>query len=77
MQKKSLSEPFDLISAFHNAFRRDIAQIDDSVFNIASYGGDLTANFDRLQIMGEILDHHARGEEAAVFPAVDKVTARA
>jgi hemerythrin superfamily protein len=29
--------------------------------------------FDRLQIMSEILDYHARGEEAAVFPAVDNI----
>jgi iron-sulfur cluster repair protein YtfE (RIC family) len=28
---------------------------------------------DRLHVMNEILDYHARGEEAAVFPAVDNV----
>ena len=28
---------------------------------------------DRLHVMDEILDYHARGEEAAVFPAVDNV----
>ncbi len=30
--------------------------------------------FSRLQVLGEVLDYHARGEEAAVFPAVDKLT---
>lgn len=35
--------------------------------------GDLTFILDRLHIMGEVLDYHAKGEEAAVFPAVDKV----
>ena len=57
----------------HNAFRRDVFQIDDTVFKIARTKGDLTSVLDRLHIMGEILDYHARGEEEAVFPAVDKV----
>jgi iron-sulfur cluster repair protein YtfE (RIC family) len=68
-----LSRPLDIIRYFHNAFRRDISQIDASVFKIARDGGDLAPFFVRLQIMGEILDNHARGEEAAVFPAVDKL----
>jgi len=57
----------------HNAFRRDISQIDGSVFKVARVGGDLTPVSDRLHTLGEILDYHARGEEEAVFPAVDKV----
>jgi iron-sulfur cluster repair protein YtfE (RIC family) len=61
------------VRSFHNAFRRDVSQIDDSVFEIARSRGDLTASLDRLHIMGEILDYHAKGEEAAVFPAVDKL----
>jgi iron-sulfur cluster repair protein YtfE (RIC family) len=68
-----LSEPFDIVRSIHNAFRRDISQTDSSVFEIARSGGDLAAVSDRLHIMGEILDYHARGEEAAVFPAVEKV----
>jgi iron-sulfur cluster repair protein YtfE (RIC family) len=69
----SLSGPIDIVRAIHNAFRRDISQIDDSVFKIARIGGDLTSASDRIHTIGEILDYHARGEEAAVFPAVDKV----
>ena len=68
-----LSGPLDIIRSVHNAFRRDIFQIDDSVFKIARSGGDLTASLDQLHIMGEILDNHARAEEAAVFSAVDNV----
>ena len=68
-----MSGPFDIVRSIHNAFRRDIFQIDDSVFKIARIGGDLTPVSDRIHTMGEILDYHARGEEAAVFPAVDKV----
>ena len=68
-----LSEPLDIVRSLHNAFRRDIFQIDDSVFKIVRNGGDLTAVLDRLHIMDEILDYHAKGEEAAVFPAVDNL----
>ena len=68
-----MSGPFDIVRSIHNAFRRDIFQIDDSVFKIARIGGDLTPVSDRLHTMGEILDYHAKGEEAAVFPAADKV----
>ena len=50
-----------------------MSQIDTSVFNIAREGGDMAPYFDRLQVIGEILDYHARGEEAAVFPAVDNI----
>jgi iron-sulfur cluster repair protein YtfE (RIC family) len=50
-----------------------MSQIDTSVLNIAREGGELSPIFDRLQIMTEILDYHARGEEAAVFPAIDNI----
>ena len=68
-----MSSPIDVIFCFHNAFRKDIAQIDSSVLNIARSGGNLSPVLDRLHSMDEILDYHARGEEAAVFPAVDNV----
>jgi iron-sulfur cluster repair protein YtfE (RIC family) len=68
-----LSSPLDIVLALHNAFRRDIFQIDDSAYVIARSGGDLNPVLGRLHIMGELLDYHARGEEAAVFPAVDNV----
>jgi iron-sulfur cluster repair protein YtfE (RIC family) len=51
-----------------------MSQIDTSALNIAREGGDMAPLFARLQIISEILDYHARGEEAAVFPAVDKIT---
>jgi hemerythrin superfamily protein len=50
-----------------------MSQIDTSVLNIAREGGDMAPYFERLQIMSEVLDYHARGEEAAVFPAVDNI----
>lgn len=69
-----MSRPIDVIRCFHNAFRRDSSQINNSVFTSAQKGEDLTPLFGRLQIIGEILDYHAKGEEAAVFPAVDRLT---
>ena len=36
-------------------------------------GGGLTFVLNRLHIMDEVLSYHAKGEEAAVFPAVDNV----
>jgi iron-sulfur cluster repair protein YtfE (RIC family) len=69
-----LSGAIDIVHAIHNAFRRDLFQIDTSAFKLARTGGDFTPIFDRLHLVAEILDYHAQGEEAAVFPAVDKLT---
>ena len=63
-----LSGPIDIVRSLHNAFRRDIFQIDDAVFKIARGGGDLTVVLNRLHIMGEVLDYHARGEGQLFSP---------
>ncbi len=68
-----MSNPIDVVLCFHNAFRKDIAQIDTTVLNTARNGGNLLPVLNRLHSMTEILDYHARGEEAAVFPAIDNV----
>jgi iron-sulfur cluster repair protein YtfE (RIC family) len=68
-----LSGPIDIVHSIHNAFRRDLHQIDSSAFKLARNGGDLTPVFYRLHLVAEILDYHAQGEEVAVFPAVDKL----
>jgi iron-sulfur cluster repair protein YtfE (RIC family) len=68
-----LSVTSGIVLALHRALRKDAFQIDDSAFKIALNGGDFAPIFDRLHILGEILDYHAQGEEAAVFPAVDNV----
>jgi iron-sulfur cluster repair protein YtfE (RIC family) len=69
-----MSGPIDVVLCFHNAFRRDMLEIDDAAFKAARSGGDITHVLNRLHVTGELLDYHARGEEAAVFPAVDKLT---
>ena len=68
-----MSGSLEIVFSLHKAFRRDAFQIDSFAFKIARDGGDLTLVLDRLRLMGEILDYHAKGEEAAVFPAVDNV----
>ena len=69
-----MSGPLDLVRCIHNAFRRDLFQIDASTFEWAKNGGNMTDIFDRLEIVSEILDYHAQGEEVAVFPALDNLT---
>jgi iron-sulfur cluster repair protein YtfE (RIC family) len=68
-----LSSPINIVLCFHNAFRKDIAQIDTTILEIAHRGGNPSPVLNRLHAMDEILDYHAKGEEAAVFPAVDNV----
>jgi hemerythrin-like domain-containing protein len=69
-----VSGPIDIVRSIHNAFRRDVSQIDSSAFKLARNGKDLTPIFDRLRTVAEILDYHAQGEEVAVFRAVDNLT---
>ena len=57
-----------IVHGFHNAFRKDIYNIDIEILRIGHSGGDIIPWFDRLQTFAEFLDYHARGEEAAVFP---------
>ncbi len=68
-----MAGPIDIVLCIHNAFRRDTLEIDDAAYKAARIEGDMTRIMNRLSITGEILGYHARGEEEAVFPAVDKV----
>jgi iron-sulfur cluster repair protein YtfE (RIC family) len=68
-----MSGPIDAVLCIHNAFRRDMSQIDEVAYQLARSDGDLTDVLNRFHIMGEILDYHARGEEEAVFPAIDRL----
>lgn len=68
-----MSGPIDIVVCFHNAFRRDTLEADDAAFKVARSGGDIAHVLNRLHITGELLGYHAKGEEEAVFPAVDKL----
>ncbi len=65
--------PLQIIRSVHNAFRRDMLEIDSLTYGVAVKGGDLSPILNRLRLMGEFLGYHAHGEEEAVFPALDNV----
>ena len=68
-----MTEPVNAIRAFHNAFRNDLEHIDAAAFNSAKGKEGLDATIGRFRFFNEVLVWHARGEEAAVFPAVENV----
>jgi hypothetical protein len=68
-----MTEPLDAIVAIHNAFRRDMTQIDNAALELARGGSDLTETFDRFRFLNEVLVWHAHGEEIAIFPLVESV----
>ena len=63
----------DAVTVVHNAFRRDLSEIDQAVYEVARHGGDLSPLIVRLQYCVDILDRHEKGEEHAVFPELDRV----
>ena len=68
-----MAVPLDAIRAFHNAFRKDMAAIDAVAYAAAGGHGDLGLVVKRYVFFNEILVWHARGEEEAVFPALENV----
>jgi hemerythrin-like domain-containing protein len=66
-----MSGPIDAVQCLHNAFRRDMLQIDEAAYEMARREGDISQILNRFHVMGEILDYHAKGEEAAAFPAIN------
>jgi hemerythrin-like domain-containing protein len=67
-------EPVDGIKVFHNAFRNDMTRIDAAALEAARGKTGLDAGIGRYLFYNEVLEWHAKGEELAVFPAVEKVT---
>ena len=68
-----MAEPLDAVRAIHNAFRRDMALIDDAAYAAARGGGDLSKVVERYQFFNEVLAWHAHGEELAIFPVLEGV----
>jgi zinc finger-like protein len=64
--------PLDAIMAFHNAFRKDIAGIDAAALAWARGDQDATADLGRYRLFNEVLVWHANGEEAVVFPLLER-----
>jgi len=65
--------PVDAIRSIHNAFRKDMVQIDAAALDLAQGNSRAATVLERLEFFNEVLDWHARGEEAGVFPALEKV----
>jgi hypothetical protein len=66
-------EPVDGIVAIHNAFRSDMASIDDAALKSAQGKTGLEAIIERFRFFNEVLVWHAHGEELAVFPMLEAV----
>jgi len=66
-------EPLDGITVFHNAFRRDMTRIDTAALGIARGKPGLAPELERFRFFNEILVWHAKGEELAIFPALEAV----
>ncbi len=68
-----MAGPIDAVTAFHNAFRRDAADIDAAALGVARGNPELKATVSRYRLFNEVLVWHARGEELAIFPALEEV----
>jgi hypothetical protein len=68
-----MTEPMDAILAFHNAFRHDMSMIDAASLDSARGKPGLMPTVERFRFFNEVLVWHARGEELAIFPALEVV----
>src|SRR5438034_8070224 len=65
--------PIDAVVAIHNAFRADMAAIDDAALAAARGAPGLAATVERFRFFNEVLEWHAHGEEVAVFSVLEDV----
>jgi len=68
-----MAEPLDAVTAFHNAFRHDMAGIDAMALDAARGTPGIALTAERFRLLGEVLIWHAKGEELAIFPALEAV----
>jgi hypothetical protein len=68
-----MTEPLDAVTAIHNAFRKDMEGIDAAALDSAKGKPGLGPTVERFRFFNEILVWHARGEELAIFPALEAV----
>lgn len=69
----NMPEPVDAIRAFHHAFRNDMERIDTAAFETAKGKEGLAGTIERYRFFNEMLVWHAKGEEIAIFPAIESV----
>ena len=68
-----MSGPIDAVTAIHNTFRRDVADIDAAALKVARGKPEFKATVARYRLFNEVLVWHAHGEELAIFPALEEV----
>lgn len=68
-----MTSPIDAVVAIHNAFRIDIAAIDEAALGAARGRPGLEETVDRFHFMNEVLVWHAEGEEQSVFVELEDV----
>ncbi len=68
-----MTEPVDAILAIHNAFRHDLTEIDAAALELARGKPGGEAQLERFKFFNEVLVWHAKGEELAIFPALEAV----
>ena len=68
-----MPSPIDAVVAIHNAFRRDMAEIDAAALASARGRPGMEATVERFRFFNEVLEWHAHGEELAIFPALEDV----
>jgi hypothetical protein len=68
-----VTSPIDAVVAIHNAFRADIASIDEAALGAARGQPGLEETVDRFRLMNEVLVWHADGEEQGMFVELEGV----
>jgi hemerythrin-like domain-containing protein len=68
-----MAKPLDAVMAIHNAFRRDMNDIDAAALDWARGNSKLEPNIERFRFFNEVLVWHAQGEEQGIFPALESV----
>jgi len=68
-----MAEPLDAVTAIHNAFRRDMEGIDAAALDSARGKSGPMLTVERFRFFNEVLVWHAKGEELAIFPALEAV----
>jgi hypothetical protein len=68
-----MAVPLDAIRAIHNAFRKDLGEIDEAAYSAARGQAGLDLVVKRYSFFNEVLVWHASGEEDYVFTALENV----
>src|SRR6516165_6881244 len=67
------TSPIDAVVAIHNAFRRDMAEIDAAALEAARGKPGLEATIERFRFFNEVLEWHAEGEDAVISPLLESI----